>query len=805
MHKKIDNIINSYEKNPEAELEIKIYLPSINDFVAKVKELYDKNVSYMFVQTIDVIGKYRKESIYKNGEKVSHQYIDKKVISFFKGKKYKITLSHEHPIPDTKDIIQLIRLKNRLQIMTDDPNWRHDLTCVISLTGADLTKVRSYIQQYMSPIESIEQFCDLIPQKYDGYTKCEYEIEHIGDMESAKTIKEFIEPNNNVQDKAIFQICKLLHIRGTSLKDIISKPVQLNKNSYSKLIPYLTNYFLAIKADGERGLIYVDNESKLILIGKEYPIQLPDDFKGILDVEVIGDPANPDLILLFDILYYKKPLINEKYETRLGILHDVCKKWKTPFMIKKTVRLTDYLTQIPELLGENFIYPQDGLIFTENSIYKGDLYKWKPPEELTIDFLILKPDDKLMSDDNYKSRKGHTILFLYSGISLQQFTSLGKEQLPNAPKLGTKFYFPIHFSPSINPEAYIFYAKDSEVDKLNGHIAEMGYNYDTNELYVKNMRPDKDVLYKNNILFGNDYFTAESTYTSYTNPLTLDDLTTLQQGYFKTDKNVLYRPMIQFNSFVKAQVLRQLHSKKFIIDLAAGKGQDMFIYHGYKIEKVLFVDIDKDAIEELNSRKYDLVKKELHIYEWHPDLSMVVETMIQDITQMRAGDLPKADAIVINLALHYIVKDQNHINQFVNLIDSSLKKGGTFIFTCFDGQNIYNLLQDGEIILNQMNDGQSITKYNIKKLYGNDSFQPYGQQISVLHPFSEGEYYDEYLVNIDYIIQQFLRKKYIVLQNGSFADWIYKYERFDKKKYDRMNTIDKLYSSLYSYVSLVKQ
>ena len=43
--------------------------------------------------------------------------------------------------------------------------------------------------------------------------------------------------------------------------------------------------------------------------------------------------------------------------------------------------------------------------------------------------------------------------------------------------------------------------------------------------------------------------------------------------------------------------------------------------------------------------------------------------------------------------------------------------------------------------------------------------------ITVKHPFSD-DLMDEYLLDIDWILDEFIKRKYIVTQNSTFIDWL---------------------------------
>ena len=158
----------------------------------------------------------------------------------------------------------------------------------------------------------------------------------------------------------------------------------------------------------------------------------------------------------------------------------------------------------------------------------------------------------------------------------------------------------------------------------------------------------------------------------------------------------------------------------------------------------------------------------------------------------------------MNFAIHYILTDNQSLTNLVKLVDHYLKPGGLFIFTCFDGERVFDFLKatptDQSLDLQEPGDEDS--KYSIKKLYKDKTFKPNGLQISVIHPFSAGEYYQENLVGINWVLESFKKSGYTVLQNSSFGDWLDKFEKFDRKL--KLSDADKIYVSLYSYVTIAK-
>ena len=58
---------------------------------------------------------------------------------------------------------------------------------------------------------------------------------------------------------------------------------------------------------------------------------------------------------------------------------------------------------------------------------------------------------------------------------------------------------------------------------------------------------------------------------------------------------------------------------------------------------------------------------------------------------------------------------------------------------------------------------------SIKKIYSSETLEVCGQKIGVLLPFSNGEYYEEYLVNTKTIIREFKDNGFQLIENTSIS------------------------------------
>ena len=135
------------------------------------------------------------------------------------------------------------------------------------------------------------------------------------------------------------------------------------------------------------------------------------------------------------------------------------------------------------------------------------------------------------------------------------------------------------------------------------------------------------------------------------------------------------------------------------------------------------------------------------------------------------------------------------------LVSQLLKPGGKFFFTAFDGKRVFKLLEDKKEWVSRS--GDSI-RYSIRKKYKSDTFQPHGQKIELLLPFSGGEYYEENLIDFDNVIGEFKRAGFMLVRKGGFSTFASDVKR-RSNIYSRMTEDDIKFSSLYGYVILKKK
>jgi SAM-dependent methyltransferase len=441
-------------------------------------------------------------------------------------------------------------------------------------------------------------------------------------------------------------------------------------------------------------------------------------------------------------------------------------------------------------------------------------WKWKPMTHMSLDFLVKRAPTSLLGVHPYMNRPGHTIMFLFVGIDKQLFDELklipvvGYKQL--FPQQNMSRNFPIQFSPSDDPFAYIYYHPDdskfSEEDIINNVCEFRRVDIDGNNPHwaIMRVRTDRQMELERGNYFGNGFYVAEYTWQNYQNPLRFEDLIIsgteyMDNGYFQEEKASRWLPITSFNSFVKGKLISSFNGSNWLVDMAGGHGQDMFRVSGAHIKNALYLDSDAHALSELITRKHDfqrrIKKLNTRIFTKRVDLTEDSGKTLQVIKDIGVP-VGSIDIVMCNLAIHYIIGTPANVRNVIHLVNALLKPGGYFFFTAFNGEKIYNMLKDRDVW--EIREG-GVLKYSIEKKYKSNAIESTGQQIGVLLPFSAGKHYVEFLVNFKYISNEFHKNGFVSIKEDDFGALLPEFRKTSERMYDRITENDMEYINLHKY------
>ena len=369
--------------------------------------------------------------------------------------------------------------------------------------------------------------------------------------------------------------------------------------------------------------------------------------------------------------------------------------------------------------------------------------------------------------------------------------------------------------------------------------------------------------------YGNDFKTAVNNWRNIHFPITEDmifegtGIISQEEYYYKVDlsKKRNECPSIRirnFHNYVKRKLfdesvkfLRKDNPKAHIrlMELACGKGQDLFKWIENDVSLVFGVDINVDNIENkvngaqiryINSRDKQYgekmtpehklpdvyfaigdVSRNIRNYDaFHTDSGKekIYVPIVKDSVMDGKYDVvnQKFNLISMQFAVHYMFDKKERLDGLINNIDENLSLGGLFIGTCFDGSMVWEKLKDmvkGEFI--SESDGNGNLKWKVVKNYVNrtrenkmkeqEDYFP-DDDDSLNHPInvyisSINSYIDEYLVNMKYFVKEMAKRNIRLLNEKDRNEWISSdtfehYHKIYTKKHRGLGEREKVWSFL---------
>lgn len=858
------------------ELEIRFYDGNFETFKTLYDEFSKKDTPEIecAVYIIDEINnneRDRREIYYKNGvvfqdKSIKKKRLHKNIIIPNDFMKYSVGLSLETPIKSVNTKANnVVRFRTRASfpITFNNLKWRLDLTAVKSGILKTLEKVLPSLRERICGNITKESFIDNINKNSAMFDSYEIELEYVDDpakiteedLSVATTILKILNPKYETttsKQDAIFKIASYLYqneqlnkFATAGFRDLVPQVKTLDKQLYSSLYP-LEGYYLTEKTDGIRNIIMV-NENIINIVNSndilKIPIHPPQQLL-IVDAEIYNN-----VFYVFDVIYHTSSpkIANAPFAERVKLIDDsVATLQKIAEYINK-VNSTAYsfVSKTYDIITKenikenatkrytNTTIPIDGLIFVEpnNSYIDTTTYKWKSYEHNTIDFLAIKLPDNMKGVYPYIQEQNKTIYILFVSIIHHDRIKIGLGLIADYKKLiphAESGKYPIQFSPSIDPIAYIYQADDPN---LGGKIVELTRNdSNTNWVFVRT----RDDRLGEKTYYGNAFSTAERTFLNFYDKFELSYLWNPNKGYFKERQR---KNDSQFFSNKCKRIIIAILFKKYlnnaekVIDFAVGRGGDLPRYRAIGVSQLLGIERDAAAATEFMMGKYRVLERKFgandNLTECEAEYrriqaieydklikkdvkSMTIHSIITDLTEPycitsakcgQFGFAPQsADGLVCNFAIHYMCDVQKNVKNLFSLALRQVKKGGYFIITTMNGEKVFDLLKrskEGESwqCLDENND----VKYKIEKKYKSTEIAKVGQTIATLLPMSN-EMMEEPLANITYLLHEAKAHGFECVESKSFAD--YREDLPVSNITDGLNADDWFYIGLYHIIVL---
>ena len=310
--------------------------------------------------------------------------------------------------------------------------------------------------------------------------------------------------------------------------------------------------------------------------------------------------------------------------------------------------------------------------------------------------------------------------------------------------------------------------------------------------------------------YGNAYHVANSNWHTIHNPITEHMITTGKDipdalvdddvYYNKVSKKTFTQGLRNFhNLYVKKRLITAVSKRGgTLIDYSVGKGGDIPKWIASKLKFVFGIDISRDNIENrldgacaryLNNRKkfermfralFVVGNSSVNIRNGDAIVSDKSKQITKAIFGSGAKDIKQLGKIAyqhygigsegfdvgsIQFAIHYMFENQLTLQNFLRNVSESIKIGGYFIGTCYDGETIFNYLKEksrGENII-KMHETKKI--WEITKDYDYEKFIPDNTSVGyAIDVYQEtiNKHFKEYLVHYDYLKR--------LMENYGFAE-----------------------------------
>ena len=479
------------------------------------------------------------------------------------------------------------------------------------------------------------------------------------------------------------------------------KPITLDRNNLVDPMEYgaisiLDGYTVTEKADGERLLLYINGNGNMYTINNTYNVVdtglIADSnlYNSLIDGEYVicnkrTDESSKNIYAAFDMYYIKGrnitslPLIAEgENNSRYAYLNYAKKYIKNnnstiEFIVKKFYYNDDILKHCNKILTDYKSYPYeiDGLIFTPmklplysyysnkpvqltDNVRWDRLFKWKPPEQNTIDFLV--KFGKIIKENGQKFRE----IKLYVGYNSNQWEEIGPNKglrlrydykYAKEQKYNLNSYRPTLFKPTVYyshgvETAYIkinskgeLRAEDNSIIEENS-IVEFSYtlndkikiNYRWSALRV---REDKTRLFRKGEISKtmNDLNIAINIWRSIHNSVSLAMIMGNDKKLLINDNNKILESddvyysrnipresllslyMLNFhNQCIKKKLYEYSKDRNSLLELCGGEGGDLNRWLEYSYKFILSIDLVKQNIYNPRSGGYSrLIKKKNQI------------------------------------------------------------------------------------------------------------------------------------------------------------------------------------------------
>jgi len=227
-------------------------------------------------------------------------------------------------------------------------------------------------------------------------------------------------------------------------------------------------------------------------------------------------------------------------------------------------------------------------------------------------------------------------------------------------------------------------------------------------------------------------------------------------------------PLRKFHNWIKQQLIfesKRLTSGTKLLDVAVGRGGDIFKWSKAGFKYVTGFDCDSKSIYEKNNfdgaiKRFNIVKSQMNMprcYFWHMSAT---DPFILNLLNGKDHNTIY-DVISCQFSFHYFVEN---INIVLNMISKKLKRNGVFIGTA----------TDGDLIKKNLKNNPDITKSAINLKYISDDMYEFSLNSEKTSRETYFEYRGvskEYYLSKAFLIEKCKEFNMLPVRILSFHEW----------------------------------
>jgi hypothetical protein len=221
----------------------------------------------------------------------------------------------------------------------------------------------------------------------------------------------------------------------------------------------------------------------------------------------------------------------------------------------------------------------------------------------------------------------------------------------------------------------------------------------------------------------------------------------------------------KLHNFVKLQVLKLVDpSGARVLELAAGRGVDIYKHQQLGVAHVTYVDSDSVAMAAFQQ----VYATTMQSPNFRVDFCLVDLLQAAGLSVLSSQLPEQVDLVCLQFALHYFLGTPASLQLIFSYIDSFLKVGGQFIFSGVDGRLLNSRFSPtrGVYTVHGADKRQPIASYTRRYQPGN--WQGLGNQVDVFVS-SIGQTHSEFIVDYDFILGWFASRGYKVWHDCPFT------------------------------------